>query len=198
MRWDWPTAFLPIMSPSCYWGNSSRGGPKVEGGGEWKRRCINSAEINRKARKACLENPLFPLWDPTRTPCFLRFVVCVLVCDGFETNALCCREKKKKLNVFDWQYGGWHGGGSGVEEEAIVEPQPGFLFLVFLVRGPLLRTEAERSAADRTLWFWTVFMLNSAVWILRLHCRPECQSGNRPDKIVFQMKQLEKLCQCTF
>lgn len=99
--------------------------------------------------------------------CFLCFVVrvclcvCAWVCDGFETNAPCCTEKKRA--VFSWRYGRWQGGGGEVEDEecrrvltaawAFVRP------LVFLVRqpfpGPLLRTEAERSAADGTLWFWS-------------------------------------------
>lgn len=162
----------------------------MEGGGEWKRRCINSSEINRKAREACLENPRFPLRDPTRSLCFFRFVVRVPVCDGFKTNALCCREKKKAC--FRLAIGGVDKG-----EEASVKPPPGFLFSVLFFLFVDLCC-APRQKGQPLEGLEGVFMLNAAVWLLRLRCRPESQRDDRPDTIVFQIKHFEKLCQGTF
>lgn len=101
---------------------------------EWKRGCINSVEINRKAREDCLENPDFPfskiqvircVCPCLCCPACAQDCVCVFlweskgICPIFKSAMdlslmLSVAEKTKAFNSGE-QYGRWWWGGVAVK-----------------------------------------------------------------------------------
>lgn len=155
------------MGLACRWRAPSGGGARVEGGGEWKRRWINSVEIDGEAKEACLEA--------------LRS----------EIRLICCpRPCLRWIWLFYWKYARWRAGGVGRGGK----PPPGFSFSLsfFFSRW---RTFARHWCGKVSSWSEAVILCRqSAFWCSRLlscvlDCRPQSPSDDQPDKIVFFSKK---------